>query len=103
MDILQAKEILRCLAEGIDPSTGEVLPNESPYNNPDVIRALFIVLSAPEKKSTSPLNAGTPWTPEEDTTLRNEFLSKATVLSIAKSHGRTRGAINSRLKYLGLK
>lgn len=103
MDLLQAKEILRCLAEGVDPTTGEVLPNESPYNSPDVIRALFIVLSTPEKSTSCPPKAGSPWTTEEDDILRKEFASKATISSLAKSHGRTRGAISSRLKYLGLK
>ena len=41
MDIIRAKEIIRGLAEGIDPTMGEVLPKESVYNNPEVIRALF--------------------------------------------------------------
>ena len=44
MDIIRAKEIVRGLAEGVDPTTGEVLPAESVYNSPEVIRALFTVL-----------------------------------------------------------
>ncbi|EGU61756.1 hypothetical protein VINI7043_21551 [Vibrio nigripulchritudo ATCC 27043] len=35
-------EIVEALANGINPQTGEVLPSESPYNSPDVIRALFL-------------------------------------------------------------
>ena len=70
MDIIKAREIIRTLADGVDPTTGEVLPKESVYNSPDVIRALFVVLDA-----TSPAqaylndpyrNAGKPWTDAED-------------------------------------
>ena len=37
-------EILHALANGVDPVTGEVLPESSPYNNPAVIRALYHAL-----------------------------------------------------------
>ena len=50
MDIIRAKEIVRTLADGIDPTTGEVLPKESVYNSPDVIRALFTLLDATTPK-----------------------------------------------------
>ncbi|WP_298768357.1 hypothetical protein [uncultured Shewanella sp.] len=47
-------KIIEALANGIDPLTGEVLPNESPYNHPDTIRALFAVINhikhPPKKK-----------------------------------------------------
>ena len=44
MDIIKAKEIVEMLADGVDPITGEVLPPDSHYNNPEIIRALFTVL-----------------------------------------------------------
>ena len=56
MDIIRARQIVRLLAEGVDPLTGEVLSNESVYNKPDVIRALYTVLevTAPEIEVPKP-------------------------------------------------
>ena len=107
MDIIRAREIVRTLADGVDPTTGELLPADSVYNSPDVIRALFTLLEATsEKKKTEQIpnrNAGKPWTEIEDDKLRDEFASKMKIADIAKAHGRTYGAIESRLDYLGLK
>lgn len=105
MDIIRAKEIVRVLAEGVDPSTGEILPAESIYNSPEVIRALFTLLEYVNKSTGKDQlrNAGKPWTATEDDKLRDEFLSKGRITDIAKEHGRTYSAIESRLAYLGLK
>ena len=105
MDIIRAKEIIHALAEGVDPTTGEVLPTESVYNSPDVIRALFILLQYVDKEAVKdPVrNAGKPWTVAEDDKLRDEFFSKIKISDIAKEHGRSYGAIESRLDHLGLK
>ena len=45
MDINRAKEILSVLAEGIDPTTGEILSDDSVYNKGDIVRALYTVLN----------------------------------------------------------
>ena len=124
MDIIRAKEIIRTLADGVDPTTGEVLPAESVYNAPDVIRALFVVLeyvNAPVVEGDvgevpvesaeiqslivqDPLrNAGKPWKDIEDEKLKDEFASKMKISDIAKEHGRSYLAIESRLDHLGLK
>lgn len=105
MDIIRAKEIVQTLADGVDPTTGEVLPAESVYNSPEVIRALFTLLEQVNvDTSIAPFrNAGKPWTRTEDEKLQDEFLSKLTIFDIAKEHGRTYSAIESRLDYLGLK
>ena len=42
----KALEIVMKLADGLDPESGESLPKDSPYNNPDVIRALFMAVLA---------------------------------------------------------
>ena len=104
MDIIRAKEIVRALADGIDPTTGEVLPAESVYNSPEVIRALFAVLEA-STSNTQLLNrnAGKPWTEIEEEKLIDEYASKIKIADIAKEHGRTYRAIESRLERLGLK
>lgn len=112
MDIIRARQIIRLLAEGVDPLTGEVLSNESVYNKPDVIRALYTVLevTAPKTEVPKPTqvrapkrNAGKPWTELEDDKLRDEFAEKMQISDIAKEHGRTYGAIESRLEHLGLR
>ena len=54
MDIIRARQIVRSLAEGVDPLTGEVLSDESVYNTPDVIRALYTVLEVTTPKTESP-------------------------------------------------
>lgn len=105
MDINRAKEMIRTLADGVDPTTGEVLPAESVYNSPEIIRALFTLLEYINKDTAKdPLrNAGKPWSDVEDDKLRDEYLSNLKISDIAKEHGRTYGAIESRLEHLGLK
>lgn len=104
MDIIKARKIIKTLSDGVDPTTGEVLPAESVYNSPDVIRALFTLLEA-----TAPTpqalyrNAGKPWNEIEDDKLRDEFAAKIKIADIAKEHGRTYKAIERRLEHLGLK
>ena len=104
MDIIRAREIVRSLAEGVDPSTGEILSQESVYNQPEVIRALYTILEATASNQKKPFrNAGKPWTEIEDDKLQEEFAEKIKIADIAKEHGRTYGAIESRLEHLGLK
>lgn len=105
MEIAKAREIIRILADGVDPTTGEILPAGSVYNSPVVIRALFTVLeaTAPLPKSDPHRNAGKPWTTVEDAQLIDEFTAKMSISDIAKEHGRTYGAIESRLDHLSLK
>ncbi|WP_416150319.1 hypothetical protein ACM26V_04880 [Salipaludibacillus sp. HK11] len=44
MEIKKAIEIISLLADGIDPQTGEVFPQESTYQNPDTVRSLFLAV-----------------------------------------------------------
>lgn len=46
MEPLRAQEILATLADGMDPFSGEFLPPNNIYQQPDVIRALYIALKA---------------------------------------------------------
>lgn len=106
MDLKRAREIVKTLADGVNPATGEVFPSDHVYNEPDVIRALFTLLEATSQPS-APIdpkrNAGKPWNKIEDEKLCDEFASKMKLADIAKEHGRTYGAIESRLDHLGLK
>lgn len=66
--------------------------------NPDA------VISAPSEADEEPIfqghknHAGASWTEEEDNSLLKEFQSGMKIAEIAKAHGRTNGAIRSRLK-----
>ncbi len=103
MDIMRAKELLSALADGIDPFTGECLPQDHLCNQPEMIRALHEILNALSfsKKKKQSRNAGEPWTEIEENKLEDEFDSGMAISAIAKEHGRSQGAIESRLVRLG--
>lgn len=108
MDILHAKELLTILADGVNPMTGEVLPQEDSCNQVEIVRALHTVLGAiPEpaaidaKQKNKPVNAGKLWTKEEEAEMVRAFDAGNPVSKIAKVHGRSRGAIEGRLVMLG--
>lgn len=46
MDIAQAKDIIRSLADGRDPATREQFPPNSPHQQADTVRALFMTQEA---------------------------------------------------------
>ncbi len=104
MDIARAKELISALADGIDPFTGELFPQDHICNHPDIIRALHKVLDLTQEieKATNTPNAGKPWTQAEQEKLTDEFYSGMKIAAIAKEHGRSRGSIESKLAYLGL-
>jgi DNA helicase-2/ATP-dependent DNA helicase PcrA len=54
------------------------------------------------KSKGAPARHGLAWSAEEDSRLRNMFLSGAAIPAIAQAHQRKRGAITSRLVKLGL-
>lgn len=54
------------------------------------------------KIQRGPTNAGAPWTAEEDEQLKQEFAEGHEVAELSQRHGRTDGAIQSRLMRLGL-
>lgn len=115
-------KIIEALANGVNPLTGEVLPNESPYNSPEIIRALFTALDQiknPAKKLTKikktieqkkaeniengmPENAGLPWTDNQKNNLVEAFKSGKSISELAMGFLRTNGAITSELKKQGL-
>ena len=46
MDANDAIEIVRKLADGVDPFTGERFPPSSPYQNADTVRAVYLALDS---------------------------------------------------------
>jgi hypothetical protein len=112
MDQEKALRILKTLADGIDPGTGEALPAASAYQHPDAVRALFVAIRALEAPETAPKrsapasrtgtgNSGKPWAKEEDEQLLAAFDGGQPVEAIAQVHGRSKIAIEARLAKFG--
>ena len=105
MDIIKAKEILFALAEGIDPTTGEVLPDNSVCNKGEIVRAFYAVLNHLEEKKLKknlPANAGKPWTIEDEVLLVSLYRSGTPKREICKTMQRTESGIAARLVHLGI-
>jgi hypothetical protein len=111
MDRQQLITVLESLANGIDPSTGARIPHDT-FHSADTVRVLFVASSLLKgdgasttrvTRSANPrlTSAGAPWSAEEDARLGHEFDSGMTVAQIALQHGRTSGAITSRLVKIG--
>ena len=108
MEIQEALTIVRKLAAGIHPETGEVLSSDSLYNHPQAVRALHRAMAAlqfqDERDRTRkflPSNAGKPWSNQEDTQICDELLRGMSFEQIARTHNRTNGSIVARLVKLG--
>jgi len=109
MDYSNALEIVGRLADGIDPLSGRELPSDAPYQQPQILRALFLALRALElaeprakRQSALPEQSGKPWSDEEDLRLIEGFGADRSVRQLALSHRRTPGAIQARLLKLGV-
>ena len=109
METAKTIEILKALANGIDPGTGEHYPAGSPYQHPDTVRALFAAIHGlqnaaprPDKSDRpAPENAGRPWSQEEDSRLGQAYDSGKSVEELALVHKRSKWAIESRLARMG--
>ena len=89
------------MAAGTDPITGEVFPANSPYNQPQIIRALFFAINK-LRTVTEKGNQGLPWNEQEDALLTQRFNEGIKITQLAKLHSWTYGAIKARLIKLGL-
>ena len=107
MDIVRAGELIRIVADGINPFTGEVLPADSVCNQPDMIRVLHCILEELEKrpakaeKKPLPENAGKPWDENDDGVLADMFDNGCSVKKMQEHFKRTRSAIAARLVHIG--
>jgi len=119
METQKTLAILRTLADGIDPATGEPFSAGSSYQHPDTVRALFSAIrmlespaspaqkSAPAKDATAAPprpgqeNAGRPWSQEEDVRLGSGYDSGKSIEELAAIHKRSKWAVESRLARLG--
>jgi hypothetical protein len=108
MDAETALTVVRPLADGVDPMTGEALSADGPYQRPQIVRALMVAVGALEqerlreqRRQRLPGNAGMPWSTEEDEDLAREFDGGKSPGELAAMHGRTGSAIQARLVKLG--
>ena len=108
MDKSEGIKILKQLADGVDPYTGEVFPVDSPYQHPQTVRALFFAVMALEGMNdkqpnldNGPSNAGKSWEPDEDKQIIASFDNGMSIKDLVLKHQRSRGAIQSRLIRLG--
>ncbi|HEX2198432.1 MAG TPA: hypothetical protein VHG88_07410 [Burkholderiales bacterium] len=108
MDAALALTVVRSLANGVDPESGEVFPAESAYQRPQVVRALYEAATALERierferrKSQLPQKTGEPWSEEEDRKLLAAFDAGRALQELAAAHERTMGAVRARLLKYG--
>ena len=105
MDTAYATELLKGLADGINPLTGERLSMEDSCNQPDIIRALHMAVAVMEKKAVKekvlPENAGKSWAAEDDKDLGEMFDRGCSRKELCEHFKRTSGAIAARLVRIG--
>ena len=117
METTKTLAVLKALADGVDPATGEQFPAGSAYQHPDTVRALFSAISllgnpaAPSPTPASPKpgapaksgpeNSGRPWSEEEDLRLGKTYDAGKSIEELAGIHKRSKWAIEARLARLG--
>ena len=109
MEISETLRVVRSLADGVDPISGESYPMSSPYQHPQVVRALFhavyalqVLRQREKRRDQLPENAGRSWSPEEDEDLLVAAKAGDSLDELAASHKRSREAITARLAKLTL-
>ena len=113
MDVEKAHALVKALADGTDPTTGEVLQDRHVCQQPDMVRALALAAQILERevrrerglqraRLTLPHNTGKGWSLEEDQLLLSRHRTGSTIAELARLHGRTDRAIAARLEKLGL-
>src|SRR6185437_518477 len=108
MQLETALPIVRALADGVNPITGEAYPDTSPYAEPRALRALYSAVDLmsreverEKRRERLPANFGKPWTQGEDRALEGEFDAGASMPELARKHMRTQSSIRLRLEKLG--
>ena len=108
MEVEEALVIVRSLAEGLDPGTGQPYPDQSPLQQAPIVRALLRAATALQeqegrarRRAELPPNTGVPWDEKDDAALGSAFDEGRTVEQLAALHKRTSGAIRARLMKLG--
>ncbi|HEX7952246.1 MAG TPA: hypothetical protein VF523_04135 [Burkholderiales bacterium] len=118
METAKTLAVLKTLADGIDPATGEQFAAGSTYQHPDTVRALFAAIRMLENPAAAapaaarqagvaptarpaPENSGRPWSAEEDARLGGNYDAGKSIDELAAMHKRSKWAIEARLARLG--
>ena len=108
MNRSEALSVVRSLANGVDPETGEVFPAGSIYQRPQTVRALYSAAEALEKaerferrKQQLPAKTGEPWSEDEDRELLSGFDAGRGLPDLAAAHQRTQTGVRARLVKYG--
>ena len=108
MHLESALPIVKALADGVNPVTGEQYPEDSPYAEPRALRALFSAVDIMQRevekerrRERLPANFGKPWNEGEDRAVAAEFDAGVPLQEMARKHARTQGSIRLRLEKLG--
>lgn len=114
--------MLKALANGIHPETGEILTAESTANKSEAIRILFALIeelsATPEKQKKTkltpeekqqrnlaegrPAKSYFPWTEEEKVILADRFGESEAIAALGGEFGRSARAVAIQLKKMGL-
>jgi hypothetical protein len=108
MHLESALPIVKALADGVNPVTGEQYAEDSPYAEPRALRALFSAVDLMQRevekerrRERLPANFGKPWNEQEDNAIAAEFDGGAPIAEMARRHARTQSSIRLRLEKLG--
>ncbi len=108
MNHSEALGLVRSLANGVDPGSGEIFAPDSPYQRADTVRALFIAAQALERaerverrRGELPAKTGQSWTEEEDRRLLASFDAGRGLAELAGAHSRTQAGVRARLVKYG--
>jgi superfamily II DNA helicase RecQ len=69
MDIPEAIGIIQLLADGMDPQTKVAFAYDSPYQHPQIARALYVALQILARYVSEPLDERTDSVPQQDVQL----------------------------------
>ena len=108
MDAGESLAIVRSLANGIDPMTGETFSPDSAYQRPQTVRALYHAAEALEqqerverRRAQAPANTREPWSEDDDRGLLAAFDAGRSLDELAAAHQRSKQAIRARLLKYG--
>jgi hypothetical protein len=105
MEIQEAIQVIRHLANGVDPETQQSLEENSICRRPLAVkalnRALGALISQQEREQMRPNNSWKAWSHAEDKQICEELRKGTDFHAIAKAHNRSLAAILARLVKLG--
>jgi hypothetical protein len=105
MEIQDAINVIRALADGMNPETREVLKEDSICRRPQTVmalnRALAALVTQQERELKKPASAGQYWSRSEDKQVCEELRKGMDFEEVAKTHNRTVPSIIVRLVKLG--